>query len=241
MPAPPPSWVRTIRTARVRPRVATLPVERAPRASEAGGASRPAPVLRATSARRGLRRRRRSRTAAPPAAPRRHRGPKVHRTNGAREGAGFQDRQNGRRGRRNRGRGRSEPGQRARGWRASPARASGRPCSSFATGETTGWFDPARDGGFIRRAQRQLSRRRRRRLRPAAPRSPVRPAKERPDRRHHRARPSRPHGADRDHVDQRRRSAERGCAVRSSTRSRRRIPSGSCTSRRGVRRRAGPS
>ena len=61
--------------------------------------------------------------------------------------------QNGRRGRRNRGRGRREPGQ---------AQASGeRPVSSgppapvalVPTGETVGWFDPARDGGFVRRAQ----------------------------------------------------------------------------------------
>ena len=64
-----------------------------------------------------------------------------------REGQG----QNGRRGRRNRGRGRREPGQ------APPDRvASGGPAAApvalVATGETTGWFDPARDGGFIRRA-----------------------------------------------------------------------------------------
>ena len=59
--------------------------------------------------------------------------------------------QNGRRGRRNRGRGRREPGQ------APPERVAGvgqpsAPVVLVPTGETTGWFDPSRDGGFIRRA-----------------------------------------------------------------------------------------
>ena len=63
-----------------------------------------------------------------------------------------QPQQNGRRGRRNRGRGRREPGQ------VPPERvaAGGPPAAPVAlvpTGETTGWFDPSRDGGFIRRAQ----------------------------------------------------------------------------------------
>ncbi len=59
--------------------------------------------------------------------------------------------QNGRRGRRNRGRGRREPGQ-------GPAdRPNGgvpplAHVALIATGETTGWFDPSRDGGFVRRA-----------------------------------------------------------------------------------------
>ena len=61
--------------------------------------------------------------------------------------------QNGRRGRRNRGRGRREPGQ------APPPgeRPQGGPPPALPalvpTGETKGWFDPARDGGFIRRPQ----------------------------------------------------------------------------------------
>ena len=62
--------------------------------------------------------------------------------------------QNGRRGRRNRGRGRRDPGQvqsdRPPIAAGSPPPA---PVALVATGETTGWFDPARDGGFIRRAQ----------------------------------------------------------------------------------------
>ena len=58
--------------------------------------------------------------------------------------------QNGRRGRRNRGRGRREPG-------AAPVeRPNGgpppAPVALVPTGETTGWFDPSRDGGFVRRA-----------------------------------------------------------------------------------------
>ncbi len=62
--------------------------------------------------------------------------------------------QNGRRGRRNRGRGRREPGQappdRTPIGNAGPPPV---PMALVATGETTGWFDPARDGGFIRRPQ----------------------------------------------------------------------------------------
>ena len=67
---------------------------------------------------------------------------------GPREPRGPQD-HNGRRGRRNRGRGRQQG-----------AGASERPASPAAavaplvpTGETKGWFDPARDGGFVRRPQ----------------------------------------------------------------------------------------
>ncbi|MBV9946870.1 MAG: transcription termination factor Rho [Myxococcales bacterium] len=72
--------------------------------------------------------------------------------NGMREGGGYQERQNGRRGRRNRGRGRRDQGQSQGGGdrQQSPSSA---PVQLVATGETTGWFDPARDGGFIRRAQ----------------------------------------------------------------------------------------
>jgi transcription termination factor Rho len=60
--------------------------------------------------------------------------------------------QNGRRGRRNRGRGRREPGQGPveRPTTGGPPPA---PVALVPTGETTGWFDPARDGGFVRRAQ----------------------------------------------------------------------------------------
>jgi transcription termination factor Rho len=58
--------------------------------------------------------------------------------------------QNGRRGRRNRGRGRqgqgAPPGERPQAGPAAPA-------PLVPTGETRGWFDPARDGGFVRRAQ----------------------------------------------------------------------------------------
>ena len=62
--------------------------------------------------------------------------------------------QNGRRGRRNRGRGRREPGQVPAD--RPPVNAGGpppAPMAMVATGDTIGWFDPARDGGFIRRAQ----------------------------------------------------------------------------------------
>ncbi len=59
--------------------------------------------------------------------------------------------QNGRRGRRNRGRGRREPGQ-APVERPSSGGAPAAPITLVPTGETTGWFDPSRDGGFIRRA-----------------------------------------------------------------------------------------
>ncbi len=60
--------------------------------------------------------------------------------------------QNGRRGRRNRGRGRREPGQppAERPAQGGPPPA---PVALIPTGETVGWFDPARDGGFVRRAQ----------------------------------------------------------------------------------------
>ena len=62
------------------------------------------------------------------------------------------DQQNGRRGRRNRGRGRREPGQAApANERIAPAPPA--PVQLVATGETIGWLDPSREGGFIRRAQ----------------------------------------------------------------------------------------
>jgi transcription termination factor Rho len=68
-----------------------------------------------------------------------------------REGGGFQERPNGRRGRRNRGRGRREPGQGPPQGERPPSNAQ--PAQLVPTGETAGWFDPARDGGFVRRAQ----------------------------------------------------------------------------------------
>ena len=67
-----------------------------------------------------------------------------------REGGGFQDRQNGRRGRRNRGRGRRDAGQGHQQSERQPGNPP--PMQLVATGETKGWFDPARDGGFVRRA-----------------------------------------------------------------------------------------
>ncbi|MEO8562211.1 MAG: transcription termination factor Rho [bacterium] len=71
--------------------------------------------------------------------------------NGTREPGGIQERQNGRRGRRNRGRGRREPGQPPTAGER-PQSPNPAPAQLVATGETAGWFDPARDGGFIRRA-----------------------------------------------------------------------------------------
>jgi transcription termination factor Rho len=59
--------------------------------------------------------------------------------------------QNARRGRRNRGRGRREPGQ-VLNERPAASAPQG-PIVIVPTGETVGWFDPARDGGFIRRPQ----------------------------------------------------------------------------------------
>jgi transcription termination factor Rho len=75
--------------------------------------------------------------AAPIREPREHREPRGPR----------QHEQNGRRGRRNRGRGRQGPPNGERQGGAPPN------VPLVATGETKGWFDPARDGGFIRRAQ----------------------------------------------------------------------------------------
>ena len=61
--------------------------------------------------------------------------------------------QNGRRGRRNRGRGRREPGHETTSERPVQGSAPPAPVVLVPTGDTVGWFDPARDGGFIRRAQ----------------------------------------------------------------------------------------
>ncbi len=76
----------------------------------------------------------------PPREPRDGREPRESR--GPRE-------QNGRRGRRNRGRGRQQAGGSGGGER--PQGAPPAPVQMVPMGETTGWFDPARDGGFIRR------------------------------------------------------------------------------------------
>jgi len=138
------------------------PVERAPRASElaappappptpppspaAPAASQAEPVGSAEQAPAVA-------AAALPAAP-----PPPRSDNGSyappppREGGGFQDRQNGRRGRRNRGRGRREQGQAGPQQGERPS-GNAQPVQLVATGETSGWFDPARDGGFVRRAQ----------------------------------------------------------------------------------------
>jgi len=73
---------------------------------------------------------------------------------GPREGGGgYQERQNGRRGRRNRGRGRRDQGQGPGQGGGDRPQGNPAPMQLVATGETSGWFDPARDGGFIRRAQ----------------------------------------------------------------------------------------
>ena len=77
--------------------------------------------------------------------PREPRGPREPRE--PREPRGPHE-QNGRRGRRNRGRGRQQGGG-GGGERPLPAVAA--PVALVATGETRGWFDPARDGGYIRR------------------------------------------------------------------------------------------
>jgi transcription termination factor Rho len=82
-------------------------------------------------------------TAPPLAPPREPRAPREPR--GPHE-------QNGRRGRRNRGRGRQQGG----GGGADRPQQSGSPPAPVQlvpTGETKGWFDPARDSGFIRRPQ----------------------------------------------------------------------------------------
>ena len=80
--------------------------------------------------------------AAPVREPRDHREPREPR------GPRGPHEQNGRRGRRNRGRGRQGPPGGERQGGAPPSAAP-----LVATGETKGWFDPARDGGFVRRAQ----------------------------------------------------------------------------------------
>jgi len=60
------------------------------------------------------------------------------------DGGGFHDRRNGRRHRRGRGRGPRRDGQPQQQQQQQPVQLQ-------ATGETRGWFEPARDAGFIRR------------------------------------------------------------------------------------------
>jgi transcription termination factor Rho len=142
------------------PETDDAPVERAPRASElAAPAAAEAPTPPPIEPAPGIESAAPPVVAAAPAQPSAAPAPRVD--NGARsdngtyvpprEGGGFQERQNGRRGRRNRGRGRREPGQAPPQGERPPANAQ--PVQLVATGETTGWFDPARDGGFVRRAQ----------------------------------------------------------------------------------------
>ncbi|HUO51857.1 MAG TPA: transcription termination factor Rho [Gemmatimonadaceae bacterium] len=60
---------------------------------------------------------------------------------------------NGRRGRRGRGRGGQRQGQEQHPHQQQHQQASGPPVPVVPDGETTGWFDPSRDAGFIRRPQ----------------------------------------------------------------------------------------
>jgi transcription termination factor Rho len=80
--------------------------------------------------------------SAAPSVP--HRDQREHRPRGPHE-------QNGRRGRRNRGRGRQQGRGEGGGGGDRPQQSA--PVQLVPTGETKGWFDPARDGGFIRRPQ----------------------------------------------------------------------------------------
>ena len=123
-----------------------------------------------------------------------------------------------------------------------PARPPPQPVQLVATGETTGWFDPARDGGFVRRAQASYLADAGDAYVAAHPRSPARPAKERPDRGHDGPRSARAHRADRDHVDQRRRSARGGAAPPRVQHAHRDVPGAEALPRdRDGRRRAAPS
>jgi len=138
------------------PESGDAPSERAPRAIDTAAPVAPPPVFEPSGTESSP-----APVAPPPSAPPapssaapapRPEGGNAGPQNGAREQGGYQERQNGRRGRRNRGRGRREPGQQQPGTeRPQPHNVA--PAQLVATGETTGWFDPARDGGFIRRAQ----------------------------------------------------------------------------------------
>ncbi|HEX7978927.1 MAG TPA: transcription termination factor Rho [Gemmatimonadaceae bacterium] len=134
---------------------AEAPVERAPRTELAPPPAPPPPVAEPVSSSE-------STPPPPPAAPApatpaaatpapRPDGGAYAAPNAPREG-GYEPRQNGRRGRRNRGRGRRDQGQ-GPGQGGDRSQGNPAPMQLVATGETTGWFDPARDGGFVRRAQ----------------------------------------------------------------------------------------
>ena len=82
---------------------------------------------------------------APAAGPGQHHGGAPHRDRGDGGPYGQGQHQNGRRGRRNRGRGRGGGGR--------EHQQSAPPAPITATGTTQGWFDAARDGGYIRRPQ----------------------------------------------------------------------------------------
>jgi transcription termination factor Rho len=132
---------------------AEAPVERAPRAIETAPPVAPPPSFEPVSGGEGPPAAGTPATTAPPSVPApRPDAALTGPANGSREVAGFQERQNGRRGRRNRGRGRREPGSAPIGGER-PQGGPIAPVPLVPTGETTGWFDPARDGGFIRRAQ----------------------------------------------------------------------------------------
>ena len=119
--------------------VADAPIESAPREAERSSESNGSAGGGETSGAQG----------SPPAAPSERTRPEGgHGGSHPRDPQG----QNGRRGRRNRGRGRREPGQGPVD-RPNVGGPSLAPVALIATGETTGWFDPSRDGGFVRRAQ----------------------------------------------------------------------------------------
>src|SRR5258706_12594992 len=117
------------------------PVESAPRAPDAPPIGGEAPALPAAVAPASVGDG--QFTAPPSAPPREPRAPREPR--GPHE-------QNGRRGRRNRGRGRQQGGGPV-GDRPQQGGSPPAPMQLVPTGETKGWFDPARDGGFIRRPQ----------------------------------------------------------------------------------------
>jgi transcription termination factor Rho len=83
--------------------------------------------------------------AAPAGGPGQHHGGAPHRDRGDGGPYGQGQHQNGRRGRRNRGRGRGGGGR--------EHQQSAPPAPITPTGTTQGWFDAARDGGYIRRPQ----------------------------------------------------------------------------------------
>jgi transcription termination factor Rho len=134
------------------------PVERPPRTELATPSAPPPPVAEPAPSGEG---------AAPPSPPPAGAAPAMPAaaTPAPRDGAytppngpspregGYQERQNGRRGRRNRGRGRRDQGQGPGQQVGDRSQGNPAPMQLVATGETTGWFDPARDGGFVRRAQ----------------------------------------------------------------------------------------